>query len=195
MNREKAASRISDIFNPYYSSAPFFWLVAASATPNAATFLLDAAILTAFFSVLPLWDIRRRIRRGQVRDAHISRREERLKPFLFSLACAATGLAALYVAGAPDVVLAVVWTVVALGATITAVTTVWKISLHAAGITSIAAMLYFIFGAVAAPVALLVPVVGWARLTLRKHTPAQLVAGILVAIAITTAVFSFFGLI
>ncbi|MDP2211146.1 MAG: hypothetical protein Q8J63_05360 [Candidatus Aquicultor sp.] len=195
MNREKAANKISDIFNPYYSSAPFFCLVAASAAPDAVTFLLNAAILTAFFSFLPLWDIRRRIRKGLVQDAHINSREDRLKPFLFSLTCAVTGLAALYVAGAPDVVLAVAWTVVALGATITVVTTVWKISLHAAGITSIAAMLYFIFGAVVAPVALLVPVVGWARLTLRKHTPAQLAAGIIVAIVITAGVFSFFGLI
>ncbi|HCG98643.1 MAG TPA: phosphatidic acid phosphatase [Actinobacteria bacterium] len=195
MNRERAANRISDIFNPYYSSAPFFWLVAASATPNAATFLLNAVILTAFFSVLPLWDIMRRIRRGLVRDAHINSREDRLKPFLFSLACAVAGLVALYVAGAPDEVLAVAWTVVALGATITVVTTVWKISLHAAGITSIAAMLYFIFGVAAAPVALLVPVVGWARLALRKHTPSQLAAGILVALVITAGVFSLFGLI
>ena len=195
MNREKVANRISDIFNPYYSSAPFFWLAAASAAVDGITFLLNASILTAFFSVLPLWDIRRRIRKGQVRDAHISSREDRLKPFLFSLASAVAGLAALYFAGAPDVVLAVAWTVVALGATITTVTTVWKISLHAAGITSIAVMLYFIFGAAAAPVALLVPVVGWARLTLRKHTSAQLAAGIFVAIALTVAVFALFGLL
>lgn len=195
MNREKAAHRISDVFNPYYSSAPFFWLVAAGAAPNRLSFLLDAAILTAFFSVLPLLDIRRRIRKGFVGDVHISSREDRLKPFLFSLACAVAGLAALYVAAAPDTVLAVAWTVVALGATITTVTMVWKISLHAAGITSIAVMLYFIFGALAAPVALLVPVVGWARLTLRKHTPAQLAAGILVAIALTATVFALFGLI
>jgi len=195
LNREKAANRISDIFNPYYSSAPFFWLVAAIATPTTAAFLLNAAILTVFFSALPLWDIRRRIRGGQVRDVHISSREDRLKPFIFSLSCAVAGLAALYVAGAPGMVLAVAWTVVALGATITAVTAVWKISLHAAGITSIAAMLYFIFGAAAAPALLLVPVVGWARLTLRKHTPAQLAAGILVAIVATSGIFSFFGLI
>lgn len=194
MNREKVAHRISDIFNPYYSSAPFFLAVAAGASADIFFTLLNWAILTFFFSVLPLWDIRRRIRLGLVGDAHISGREDRIKPFLFSLGCAVTGLAAVYIAGAPVTIRAVAWTVVGLGATITAVTTVWKISLHAAGITSISVILYFVYGAVALPVALFVPVVLWARLVLRKHTPAQLAAGCLAAAAVAVLVFARFGL-
>lgn len=195
MSREKVANKISDIFNPYYSSAPFFLLVALAATNNLTQGLILWLPLALFFSALPMWDIKRRIRRGLVKDAHISRREDRIKPFLFSLGCAVLGLVAVYALSAPPTVKAVAWAVVINGAFITAITAVWKVSLHAAGITSISLILVYVCGLLAAPVALFIPVVFWARLILKKHTLAQLIVGTALSAAIVTAVFWRFDLL
>lgn len=194
MNRERVANRISDIFNPYYLSAPFLLLVAIGSSRSLAEAFLYWLATALFFSVLPLWDINRRIRLKIVSDAHISKREDRIKPFLFSLACAALGLVAVYLVGAPAAIKAVSWIVVLTGAVITATTVFWKISLHAAGATATAVALIVLFGTIAIPAVLFIPVVFWARLTLNKHTPAQLVAGSFLAAAIAVFVFWTFGL-
>lgn len=189
------AEKISDIFNPYYSSAPFFLVVAIFATESLVYGLLWWLVLAGFFSLLPMLDIKRRIRSGRIQDIHVSRREDRIRPFLFSLASALVGLGAVYLFGAPAIIKAVCWVVVLNGALITATTALWKISLHAAGITTIATVLLIAFPLLGALAALCVPLVWWARLTLNRHTPAQLVAGSAVGIAVTVLVFWGFGLI
>lgn len=195
MSREKVAERVSDIFNPYYSSAPFFLLVVIASAKSLTAGIAYGVVLVLFFSALPVWDINRRIRRGSVSDPHIDRREDRIKPFLFSLTCAVAGLAAVYLVGAPAVIKAVSWSVVVTGAIVTATTAVWKVSLHTAGISAIAFILVVLFGWFALPVILCIPLVYWARFTLNKHTPAQLLVGSILAVGVTALVFRWFGLI
>ncbi|HEY3375501.1 MAG TPA: hypothetical protein VGK02_10665 [Candidatus Aquicultor sp.] len=199
MNREKdsvrIANKVSDVFNPYYASAPFFLVVALVATRSIIRGLLYWLILALFLSFLPMWDINRRIKRGMVADAHISRREDRIKPFLFSLGAAVAGLIAAYAFGMPTLIKAVVWAVVLTGAGITIITRFWKVSLHAAGITPITVVLLIMFGWYALPAILLVPLVYWARLVLKKHSLAQLIVGSLVSGGITVTVFRAFNLI
>ncbi len=187
--------RVSDILNPYYSSAPFFLLIVIASAKSLMAGIIYYAVLVLFFSMLPMWDINRRIKQGSVSDAHIDRREDRIKPFLFSLACAVAGLAAVYIVGAPAAIKAVSWSVVIIGAIVTITTAVWKVSLHAAGISAIALILVVLFGWVALPVVFFVPLVYWARLTLNKHTPTQLLAGSLIAVGVTAGIFRWFGLI
>jgi len=195
LSRERLAERVSDIFNPYYSAAPFFLLVAASSSYSLAAIFINWLVVVLFFSALPIWDINRRIKKGIVGDAHISKREDRIKPFIFSLGCAAMGLVAVYLIDASLSVKALSWSVVVTGAIITAVTTFWKISLHAAGISSMATVLLILYGYFALPVVALVPLVFWARLVLKKHTPAQLAAGSLLAVSVALGVFWSFGLV
>lgn len=195
LNREKLAKRLSDIFNPYYASAPFFLIVVAGSSPDFAAGIVYFFITVLFFSVLPVWDIHRRIKFGLVTDAHISRREDRIKPFLFSLGCAVAGLATIHAIGAPVQIQAVSWTVVLTGAVITAITAFWKISLHAAAISSIVVALVALYGPYMLLTSILVPVVAWARLTLKKHSVGQILAGISIAVVIAVAVFRKFGLI
>lgn len=195
LNREKLAKTLSDIFNPYYASAPFFIIVVVGSSPDLTAGIAYLFITVLFFSVLPVWDIQRRIRLGLVADAHISRREDRIKPFLFSLSCAVAGLALIYATGAPAQIQAVSWTVVLTGAIITAITAFWKISLHAAAISSIVVALVALFGPYMLLTSVLVPVIAWARLTLKKHSVAQILAGISTAVVIAVAVFTNFGLI
>lgn len=195
LSREKLAERVSDLFNPYYSAIPFFLLVAISFSHSLVTTFINWLVMALFFSALPMWDINRRIKKGIVGDVHISKREDRIKPFLFSLSCAAMGLLAVYMIGASPGIKALSWSVVITGAAVTAITTSWKVSLHAAGISSMATVLLIIYGYLALPAVALVPVVFWARLVLKKHTPAQLAAGSLLAVSVASGIFWSFGLV
>jgi len=65
----------------------------------------------------------------------------------------------------------------------------WKISLHvgvAAGVLTVFAILFGPGVLVAAP---LIPVLGWARVTLGDHTPWQVVAGGFTGAVVSGAVF------
>ena len=55
-----------------------------------------------------------------------------------------------------------------------------NLSLHAAGISGAAVCLIFVFGAWGVLGALLIPSVLWARRTLKRHTPLELLIGLLV---------------
>ncbi|MCL6473271.1 MAG: hypothetical protein K6T91_10770 [Firmicutes bacterium] len=195
MSREKVAKTISNIFNPYYLSAPFFLFVAITTTDNLMMALAYWLVSAVFFSFLPVWDIGRRVSKGLVTDPHINRREDRIRPFLFSLFCAVAGLVAVYLIGAPVEMRAISWSVVIMGVLITLITIFWKVSLHAAGITATAFILTVLYGLVALPVVVCVPVVFWARYVLNKHTPAQLGVGSVIAVTVSAGVFWYFGLL
>lgn len=195
LDKNRVAERISDIFNPYYSAVPFFIMVAIASTRTVSRAILYWLIMALFFSVLPIWDIRRRINSRSVSDAHIDRREDRIKPLLFALSSALGGLLAIYLVSAPALIRAVCWSVVITGIVITAITLRWKISLHTAGITSISLALVLIYGWQATPIFIFLPVVIWARLVLKRHTVAQVLAGMAVSVIVVLGFFSFYGLL
>ncbi len=55
----------------------------------------------------------------------------------------------------------------------------WKISIHSVGVAGGAVLLWLGWDTGSWPLLLLIPLVGWARLRLEVHTPAQVVAGAL----------------
>ncbi len=72
------------------------------------------------------------------------------------------------------------------------ITFVWKISAHTAGVAGPTTALTFVFGTWILPLYLLSLLMIWARVRLRAHTPGQAVAGMLVAILVTSLVFTAF---
>ena len=63
----------------------------------------------------------------------------------------------------------------------TLVTSMYKISFHMIGITSLVTVLVLHYGITWSPVLLLVPLVAWSRRTLNRHTMWQIVFGALLA--------------
>lgn len=72
------------------------------------------------------------------------------------------------------------------------VTLCWKISLHCATLARTAALVWKLTGS---PVALLlgIPLMIWSRLLLRRHTPAQTIAGTLVGFLSVVLFFDLFA--
>jgi membrane-associated phospholipid phosphatase len=81
--------------------------------------------------------------------------------------------------GAPGDVVAVAWAIAAGMLGTTAVTLVWKISYHAGAVAGALGVLALAFGPTLLAAAPILALVGWARVRLDAHTPAQVLAGTL----------------
>ena len=78
---------------------------------------------------------------------------------------------------------------VGIGATL-AITLTWKISFHAAVAAGALGILALAFGQAALLAAPLLGLIGWARVRLGAHTPAQVYAGVLIGGPIVAAAFA-----
>lgn len=135
------------------------------------------ALAALFVCVIPLFLLLVLVRLGRVTDHHVSNRKQRAPVLLMALASIVAGLLVLYAAGAPQSVVAMVLAVVAGVVVLAGVSPFWKISGHAAAISSSAVIAVLMLGAQWLPLLLLIPAVGWSRVVLRAHTLAQVVAG------------------
>ncbi|AUZ36319.1 phosphatidic acid phosphatase [Arthrobacter sp. PGP41] len=135
------------------------------------------ALAALFVCVLPLFLLLLLVRMGKVTDHHVSDRRQRAPVLLMALACILAGLLVLDAAGAPQSVVAMVLAVVAGVVVLAAVSPFWKISGHAAAMSSSAVIAVLMLGPAWLPLLLLVPAVGWSRVVLRAHSRAQVIAG------------------
>jgi hypothetical protein len=138
-----------------------------------SVFILMVALLA------PLVYIFSRVRRGKVEDIHMPNRHERYKPLAFSLICIIIVWVGVRLWGDfPNLNLLTTFMLImtALGL---AVTFFWQISVHTSTISGVTVLTGMTYGlGAAAVVALLIPVVMAARLSLKRHTLAQTLAGI-----------------
>nr|WP_231456123.1 phosphatase PAP2 family protein [Arthrobacter sp. AK04] len=135
------------------------------------------ALAALFVCVLPLLLLLVLVRRGKVTDHHVSDRRQRAPVLLMALASIMAGLLVLASADAPQSVVVMVLAVVAGVVVLAGVSPFWKISGHAAAMSSAAVISVLVLGPAWLPLLLLVPAVGWSRVVLRAHTVAQVVAG------------------
>ncbi|MEU6314693.1 phosphatase PAP2 family protein [Streptomyces sp. NPDC047014] len=143
-----------------------------------------------FAAVLPLVFIKYGIRRGRWADRHVGPKRGRLIVMAFVTASVSTGILLLWAFDAPRTVLALIAAMLATMAALFAVTPMWKISVHAAVASGSVAMLALSYGPWVLAAYLLVAAVGWSRVALRDHTPAQVLAGTAVGAAVASATFA-----
>lgn len=138
------------------------------------------ALAALFVCLLPLVLLLGLVRLGKITDHHVSRREQRAPVLLMALASVVAGLLVLVAVGAPPSVVVMVLAIVGGIVVIGAVSPFWKISGHAAAISSSAVITALMLGPAWLPLLVLIPAVGWSRVVLRAHTAGQVVAGSLV---------------
>jgi len=184
----RIARYISNILAPVTISGPLVVLVALYHTVNLMSALVYACVTLFFLSFGPLVYILLGVRLGKLSDIGLTQRAERTGPFLFSIASISLGLAILiYIHGPKNLETVLICTGVS--AVILMVTTLrWKISVHASSLAGAATMLTALYGIIVLPTFLLLVIVSWSRVVLRRHTVAQVVVGSLVGIALTTII-------
>jgi membrane-associated phospholipid phosphatase len=117
------------------------------------------------------------VRAGTLEDIYMPRRETRIRPLMVSMVWLLVCLWMIRAWAAPPMVEAIVIVTLILTGILSVVTFFWKISFHGASISAAAIATVMMGGAYALPVMLLVPLVGWARIRLQRHTPRQVIYG------------------
>lgn len=197
---ERTAQVVSDLFSPIvlpaYMMALALWITPLVVLPEKVRFV-TMGIVVVLTAIVPTAVILTLIKMGKASDVSLSSRSERTIPYVVTIACyLATALflkkiafpywlAAFYIGAAAASIIA------------SLITLRWKISAHGSAVGGFAAAMiwlaangmlligakWWVCGAI-----LICGLVGSARLILKRHTPAQVYAGIaLGAIAVTTS--------
>jgi membrane-associated phospholipid phosphatase len=124
-----------------------------------------------------------KLQRGEITDFHINKREQRIKPLFFTLACSVTAGLSLWAGQAPLALMLFATMGILQVGFLLLITLRWKISGHGTAIASLAVFLVGLFGNMAAPILLAIPLVAWARVRLNRHDLSQTSAGALVGAA------------
>ena len=115
----------------------------------------------------------------RIEELHMSNTRERMVPYVSAVFFAVVAYLVLRFMGGPaGLICLAIFNIIELSM-LTVITTVWLISLHSAGITATVLITGLVFGWVWA--ILLFPLlilVCWARLFLKRHTSAQIFAGV-----------------
>jgi membrane-associated phospholipid phosphatase len=191
---QRLAKLTSNILNPFLVSFSIIVLLSF----KSATGLTDAikwSLISVVLSVVPVFAfVVYLVYNNELDSIFISPRHQRNRIYLLAIGCAIVGCTVLIILGAPKLLIATFVSGLAAIVIFMAINLSWKISLHTAFITASVIILIIVYGAIVALTALLVPLVGWARIEIKLHSPAQVATGALLAAGIVAVVFWLFGL-
>ncbi|MFB7633232.1 phosphatase PAP2 family protein [Streptomyces sp. 769] len=185
----RLAKLITDVFAPGILVVVILLAVGRHST---GTFVgVGWGLLSAFFcGIVPYAFIIMGVRLGRWTDRHLKVRRQRFVPLAVTVASVVIGLLCLVLLGGPREVFALVVAMFA-GLVVTlAVTKWWKISVHTAVAAGVAAILLLTYGPTTTWAFPLVVLIGWSRVRLRDHTPAQTIVGAVVGGLIAASVFT-----
>lgn len=127
--------------------------------------------------------------KGFFSNFDVSIRTERPKLFLAGAIVGILYLSTLILLNAPRVLTILVLGIL-LGVIIIGILSRWfKTSIHTATISSFSLSMVILFGINYLPVFLLIPLVAWARVKLKKHTPAEVLVGGFLGLTLTIIVY------
>jgi membrane-associated phospholipid phosphatase len=152
-------------------------LAIAAAASRLAIAWIWAGVSLTLCLLVPMGYLFWLFRRGVVSDLDVQQREERARPLAFTLASMLTAVVILGLASAPPALLAVTGAQFAQTALVLIITLRWKISVHGAAVAACVVLLLYVVGHQTGPALLALPLVGWSRVRLHRHTPAQSIAG------------------
>ncbi len=136
------------------------------------------AVASALFgAIFPLVSVVWLVRQGKVSDRQVGVRQQRPGVLAVGLVSTVIGLGLVLWIGAPRQLLGVVGAGIAGVVVCLALSLVWKLSIHLAVASGAAVLLALALSPWLWTLLPLIVPVGWARVTLRVHTLAQVVAG------------------
>jgi membrane-associated phospholipid phosphatase len=185
---------LSTVFNPFLAALALFVILAHVGSRDVVDFWRLLLISTIFTSIGPMLYVFRLYATDRISDLDMSVRHERESILSAFVVFYTLGTLTLYLTHAPRIMIAAM-----LGYTLSTIlvqfiTRYWKISTHALGITAPLVALTLLFGRQPLPFLVLIPMVCWARVYLKAHTPGQVVAGAALGAGSTFLLFHLFGI-
>ncbi|MEW5957298.1 MAG: phosphatase PAP2 family protein [Chloroflexota bacterium] len=180
-NNDKAiANWISRLISPHIVGGVLTSVMALRYGDRPLAIFLWLTWLIPLLIIPPLVYLLWLVHRGTIEDIYMPRRETRLRPLAVMMMWLMICLGAIRYWQAPAIVEIFVLTITVMVGVLSLVTLFWKISFHGAAISAAATTTVMVAGSSAWPVVLLVPLVGWARVRLRRHTTRQVIYGSLI---------------
>lgn len=183
---------LSTIFNPFLTALALFVILAHVSATNTLDFWRLLFLSTAFTSIGPMLYVFWLYSTDRISDLDMSVRRERELVFSTFVVFYLLGSIALWLAHAPRLMVAAMLGYFASTFVVGYITRFWKISTHAIGITAPLVALTMLYGRQPLPFLVLIPMVCWARVYLKAHSIAQVVAGALLATVSTMLFFYLF---
>ncbi|GJQ64481.1 MAG: hypothetical protein SCALA702_35340 [Melioribacteraceae bacterium] len=177
MTKKKFARVISNIFVPPSGTLLLSLFLASQFAVDSIQWHLIFWIGALFGFILPIVVFAILHKLGKVADVDATVKEERLLPYLAGIVLAGIASYLSSTFNLPMIVTAM-WLSYALSTTfLVIINKFWKISAHAIGNFSPAAILFYVYPLSLVLLMPLLIIILWSRLELKKHTPAQLLAG------------------
>jgi membrane-associated phospholipid phosphatase len=186
------AKILSTIFNPFLTALALYVILSHATARDTVDFWRLLFVSTFFTSIGPMLYVFWLYATDRISDLDMSVRAERETVFTAFVAFYLTGAGVLWLVHAPRVLIATMLGYFAATLVVGYITRYWKISTHALGITAPLVALTLLYGRQTLPFLVLVPMVCWARVYLKAHTLAQVVAGAVLGGVSTTLFFYIF---
>ena len=170
----KMARLISDVLSPPAMIVPMALLPLWYCEAGGWKF---SVLYIGMLVLIPIAFVFYLVRSGQVQDIHLPHRRERWLPCLLVAGSSVGALGLFHLCHAPSPFISLASALAVLSTLLLSITLFWKISIHAASTTGMVTLTMLIVGEQTMALALLIPVVGWARVHLRRHSLMQVVAG------------------
>jgi membrane-associated phospholipid phosphatase len=188
-SRRRLAHLLTEVFAPAPIAGLLLLVVAWHSAESVGDALRWGAIAVVCAAVVPMTYIVAGVRRRRLTDRHVRLRQQRPLPLLVGVISVVLGMALLTLGHAPRDLIALI---AAMGAGLLSsllVTLVWKVSIHVAVVAGALVVLVLVFGPSWLALLPVVAAVGWARVVLGDHTPAQSVAGAFLGASVAAVVF------
>jgi membrane-associated phospholipid phosphatase len=158
---------------------------------NFHDFVVVTTVCAFFAGILPvllvfLW-IKGKKNNGQRMDIDIPERKDRNYPLLMVIISYLIGVLVLYAINAPLITTILMFCYFSNTLIVFFINLYWKISIHAMGVAGPTTVLIYVFGPIGAIFALIIPVVMWSRVYLKRHTLFQVIMGTLLGFIATAA--------
>jgi hypothetical protein len=195
MTRQQIARIAANILNPYLLTFIIIILLAIKST-SSSNEAIKWSLISLALSVFPVFTVvLYMVHRRKLDGIFINLRQQRSRIYLLAIICAAAGYIVLVVFKAPDLLRAAFLSGLIAVVFFMIINLFWKISLHTAFVTASVAVLIIVYGEMAVWTIIFVPLIAWARLEMRLHSPPQVFTGGLLAVSIVIIVFGLFGFI
>ncbi len=190
--KKRIASLTSNILNPLFLGLVLIVLFSFAATSSTLEALKWSLILIAL-SIVPVYLILvYMVKKGKIDNIFTVVREQRTRIYMVAGICAVVACLILILLEAPPELVATAIAGLSSAVIYMCVNLWWKISLHTAFVSASVVLLVILYGWVAMVSIVLLPLMFWSRVELKRHSPAQVVAGAILAALIVSVVFYVF---
>jgi membrane-associated HD superfamily phosphohydrolase len=148
-----------------------------------------------FGTVVPYLYIWFLYKKKKINDMHIPEKEDRIKPLVVACISYIIIFIILYVLEGPLFLKSIFAVIIVSTIILTIITYFWKICLHASGITFMVITFNILFGKWMLLMIPLIPLIGWARVRIKKHTVGQVILGTGITAIVTFLIYYNYGFI